>query len=494
MEPATATPPHVRKPWAKSIAPTYISLFLWLVYFDQLGRRALPTGGLIWCVLGAATGGLLCYLLLYYAPAMWGQKTGLTTEVLSTSTFGERGSTWFARLLVGLVQVIWMAISTRYAASWSLQGLVSLGLLNPHSMQPLILGASTLPSIVFLITSVTWMFAAALVGNYLVRVIIALMNVYPIFPAFALGLVTLIALKGTAGQPAGVNAPPMLMASTPQGGLEAFMLVVQWIFGFFACSATAAADWGAISRSPKDVRLGGLVGVFFAAWIVATLGLLVVAGTLGSASAPPQPLNLGPRVEATFQNALLMGMPAWVAGGTFLFFGVASLAPTCYAAFLLGTNLAGIWPRWSRRRWILLATPFAWLLSISQVPTRLEDIYTIMGALFAPMIGALAADYLRCRGQWTGARRGVNIPGLAAWGVGFLVGMTPLLGNILGQASLMRFQPAAVLGFVAAYVTYLVLASIGLESTLIEPSSLDATSESPPVSNHAGPADATGQG
>src|SRR3954452_12449806 len=36
-----------RMPWHTSTAPRYIGLFLWVVFFDQLGRRTLPVGGLL---------------------------------------------------------------------------------------------------------------------------------------------------------------------------------------------------------------------------------------------------------------------------------------------------------------------------------------------------------------------------------------------------------------------------------------------------------------
>ncbi len=450
----------VGKPWQTSIAPTYISLFLWLAYFDQLGKGTLASGGLLWCVMGAAAGGLLCYLLLYYAPAMWGQRTGQTTSVLATGTFGVRGAPWFVNLLVGSAQIIWMAISSYYATEWSLQGLVSLGLLSSQSLQSFSLGPVVLPSLLFLITSLAWLYAAALVGSSLVRIIIALMNVYPIFPAISLAVVVLMVLRnGGAPLPKG----GAVQLDDPAGA-DAFKHVVQWVFGFFACSAIAAADWGATSRSTKDVRFGGLVGVFFSSWIVATLALLVVAVAVNPEMAPARPRNPVSAIDATFRSALLMGVPGWLAGITFILFGLAALAPTCYASFILGGRFSEVWPRWSRFRWILLATPLAWVLLILKVSTRLETIYTVMGALFSPVLAALAADYLRSRGEWKGPRSGINFPGVVAWGVGVVVGILPLVGEALGNPGLMRLQPASVLGFVAAYFTYLLLALAGGES------------------------------
>ena len=43
--PEPGTPPALeRKSWQTSTAPTYIGLFLWVVYFDQLPRWTLAVG------------------------------------------------------------------------------------------------------------------------------------------------------------------------------------------------------------------------------------------------------------------------------------------------------------------------------------------------------------------------------------------------------------------------------------------------------------------
>src|SRR3954447_11873666 len=115
--PSAASPPSatvpvgiIRKPWHTGTAPKYISLFLWVAFFDQLGRRTLAIGGLRPSVLGAAAAGLLCYVLLYYVPAMWGFRSGKPLTTLGTSTFGVTGSIWITDVLMGLAQVVWFAV------------------------------------------------------------------------------------------------------------------------------------------------------------------------------------------------------------------------------------------------------------------------------------------------------------------------------------------------------------------------------------------------
>lgn len=468
---ALAAPRLEPKSWQTSVAPTYIGLFLWVVFFDQLGRKTLSVGGLGWSVLGAAAGAVLCTLLLYHVPAMWGHRSGRPLPVLGASTFGTRGSVALLIAGLGLAQVVWLAVSTFYAVDWTFQGLSSLGLLNLHALRPVLpgawlgLGTSAVPALrspLFLITSLCWICWAVLVGHYLVRIIAALMNIYPIFPALMLGTAMLLTLKGVRGfHPLALD--PASGQPVQAGGPQAFVMMIQMIFGFFATAGLAGADWGTVCRTPRDVRLGGWVGVGLASWVVATLALLTVAGALGQFPAPP---GLSARAGVgnfSFRVALVLGVPERLAGAMFLIFGLASLAPTCYAAFVMGHRLTALWPRVSRLGWTLLGTAAAWTLVATGAAIRLEEIFTVLGALFAPMAGAMAADYVRSRGAWPGIRPGYNPPGMAAWAVGVVVGLVPLVGLGTSWTGAARFQPASVYGFVAAFLVDTVLARLGLE-------------------------------
>src|SRR5882672_1763226 len=93
------------KPWQTGLAPVYIGMFLWVAFFDQLGRRALPVGGLGWSLLGAAVAGPLGYLLLFRGPALWGRRAGRGLSAVASATFGSKGSAMVPGLLVGVGQV-----------------------------------------------------------------------------------------------------------------------------------------------------------------------------------------------------------------------------------------------------------------------------------------------------------------------------------------------------------------------------------------------------
>src|SRR4051812_33083466 len=161
-----APTPIAHRSWHSTTAPKYIGLFLWVVFFDQLGRRTLAPGGLMPSLLGVLVAGLLCYLFLYHVPAMWGFRTGRPLTTLGTSTFGVSGSPWLTGVLMGLAQVAWFAVATSYAVDLTFDGLVSCRLMSPESLRPIELGGLRLPSLLYLVTALTWSFASAMVGHY----------------------------------------------------------------------------------------------------------------------------------------------------------------------------------------------------------------------------------------------------------------------------------------------------------------------------------------
>ena len=307
LQAALSSPPLERAGGLLNLAPQYVGLFLWVVFFDPLARWTLAIGGLGPSILGAAVAGLLCAWLLFYVPAMWGMRTGRPMIVVASSTFGARGATWVPFGLMALVQVLWFAVATYYATELTLRGLVAGRLLDPRHLAPVAIGGLTLKSPLFLVTSLFWSYAAALVGYYLVGVIAALMKVFPVFMALSLVLATLLTLGGiTADRPPVVE--PAGGGSVAFDGLRAFALMIQLVFGFFATAGAASADWGAVARDPGDVRRVGWVGVALASWIVATLALLTVAGAWGRSAASSAGASLAVGGALSFRWAVEVGI------------------------------------------------------------------------------------------------------------------------------------------------------------------------------------------
>ena len=179
-----------RKPWRTGVAPQLIALFLWVVFFDQLPRRTLMIGGLLPSVMGATAGGLLAYLFLYYGPATRGFRTRKSFAEVATSAFGVNGSKYFAAILLGLGQVVWIAVAAFAAVDFHVRGLVACGLLKGDRLKPILWHGLTLRHPVFLAIAFAWCLAMVFAVRYFMRWIAALLEVYPIIPALILFGVT----------------------------------------------------------------------------------------------------------------------------------------------------------------------------------------------------------------------------------------------------------------------------------------------------------------
>ena len=73
--------------------------------------------------MGVGGRGLLCFGLYYYVPAMLGMQTGRTLYVVGTSTFGTTGGFLIPGILMGLLQVGWVAVDAAIATGFIMKGL-----------------------------------------------------------------------------------------------------------------------------------------------------------------------------------------------------------------------------------------------------------------------------------------------------------------------------------------------------------------------------------
>jgi len=489
------------KPWQTGLAPAYIGVFLWIAFSDQLGRRALPVGGLACAMLGALAAGPLGYLLLFRVPATWGFAAGKPLDSVAEATFGERGARLVPGLLLGLGQVLLFAVAVGYAAGLIFAGLVQGGLLDPRSLRPLTIGGAALPSPLFLATSLFWALATALVSLRFTRWIAALMQYFPVFPAALLAVAMVGTMAGLRGfRPSGIDPLSGVLLSDREGAISAFLLTFQWVFAFTAMVGVAGADWGMGSSSPRDVRVGGWLGVGLAPVVVAALALIAVAGHEGtrmpvepSGFEPPRTYGKRPPAGSTLRDgpgpASEPGGPASDAGAAppftlraamaggfdrrlgaamLVVFGLGSLAPACYASFGYGLRLSTLGPGISRIAWTLLATIAAWLLIVAGWSDRPGTVFDLLGAGFAPVAGAMAADFALRRGRWPGPRRGYNPAGLAAWAIGAAVGAAPTIARgLLHDGRLDAIRPASLAAFGFAFAAYGLLALLRLESAQV---------------------------
>jgi cytosine permease len=232
-------------------------------------------------------------------------------------------------------------------------------------------------------------------------------------------------------------------------------MIIQVVVGFFATAGAAGVDFGMNSRNAHDVRYGGLVGVALAILVAGGLPLMAVAGAK----------VLYPSQADLQFSSVIENTGGIVATAMFGLFALASIAPACVSSFIAGNSFATMIPGVSRLASTMVGAAIAAVLAITGVADNLINLFTIIGASFGPICGAMMADYLLSGKKWSGPREGISIAGYGAWAVGFVVGILPFLP--LPPNVVANLQPAAVYSFIAGFVVYVILAKAGLQGKVV---------------------------
>lgn len=422
---SSPNPPQNRAPWYANTAPSYAGVFLWIAFYISLAQNTIVHASLGLCILALAVAGLLSYALFYYAPAMLGMKTGFPLYVVGASTFGTLGGYIMPGLLMGLLQIGWFAVGTYFSTRFILNGVHS-------DAQP-----GSLP---FIIIGIVWGYVMAFVGvkgiQYVAKVSL-LLNAIPFL------MILIVFVKTAPGISGYVPADP--------SPFLAFTLLLQIVIGFFATAGAAGADFGMNNRNATDVRWGGLVGIACAILYAGGLPILSVAGAR----------VLNPSVQSYSYDAVISSLGGLLATAMFFLFALASIGPACFCAFIAGNSFSTMIPGVKRMSSTMAGVTIAIILAVTGVAADLVGFFTIVGASFGPICGAMAADYLLSGKQWKGPRDGINWAGYAAWAVGFAIGILPNLP--VSPELKTSAQPAVLYSFIAGFVIYALLAKLGLE-------------------------------
>jgi cytosine permease len=205
------------------------------------------------------------------------------------------------------------------------------------------------------------------------------------------------------------------------------------------------------NRNEKDVRWGGLVGIAGAILFAGGLPILSVAGAH----------VLNPNVQGYSYDTVIASIGGVLATAMFFLFTIASIGPACFCAFIAGNSFSTMIPGVKRMSSTMAGVTVAIVLAVTGVAANLIGFFTIVGASFGPICGAMAADYLLSGRRWAGPREGINWAGYIAWAVGFVIGILP---NLPVSAEIRAYsQPAVLYGFIAGFVVYAILAKAGLE-------------------------------
>lgn len=416
-------PNDKRVPWYKSIAPSYAgAVFLSVPAFATVAL-VLPYTDLGAALLGLLISALICFGL-YYVSAMWGMQTGYPLYIVGTSTFGTVGGYLFPGLFMGLLQIGWYGVTTYFSAIFICQ---TFG----WEAAPL--------SVPFTLVGVGWGLAFAFFAIRGLKYVAAISTYLPIVP---LAMIAGAAWRGWPG----------LADFTPWEAdqLKGTLLLIDLIVGYSASAMAAGADFARETRHAGDVWKGGLTGISLACFVTGALSYVALAGVNSQ----------HPGAHITDFPAAIQALGGFLAATMALLFALSSTSPTAFVGFLIGNSLSTMIPPLGRERATLAGVVVGIILAVTGWAGQLGAFFGLVGASFGPIIGAMTADYLLIGGRWPGPRRGISLPGYAAWVLGFVVGILP--NPMLGSG--LHYAPAGLYAVLVGFVVYLVLAKAGLET------------------------------
>ena len=311
---------------------------------------------------------------------MLGMQTGYPLYVVGSSTFGTAGGYVMPGLLMGLLQVGWFAVGTFFAARFMLNGF----------------GSNAAPgSLPFILVGVVWGYSMAWIGvagiQYVARLALYL-NAIPL-------LMILVVFFQVRGGIAGIRAGP--------GPLQPIRGVYHDDPDHHRLLRHGRRGGRGFrhEQPPRGGRPEGRAGGH--AWplsFAAGLPLLSVAGA---------PVLYPGKMAHLRQRAGGIGGP--LATAMFFLFTIASIPSACFCAFIASNSFSTMLPGVKRMSSTMAGMTVAIVLAVSGVAENLIGFFTIVGASFGPICGAMAADYLLAGKRWAGPREGVNLAGYGAW-------------------------------------------------------------------------------
>lgn len=416
-----------RAPWYKNTFPAYAGIFLWVAFYLGLAGPTISLASPWLCIVALIVAGFLCFGLFYYASGMLGMQTGRTLYIVGTSTFGARGGYFIPGILMGLLQIGWFSVATYFAADYIMNGL--------HAT------SKTL----FVVIALIWAYILAWIAIKGIRYVARLAQFLNWVPLIMI-LIVFFANIGGISQYKPVH---------PDSG-SGFLAVLAIVIGFFATAGAAGADFCMSNRNRRDVALGGLTGITLAIVVAGGLPILAVAGHIGKTGGTPN-----------FDFAATISSVGSIAPIMFFLFAAASLVPTCFCAFIVSNSFGTMIPKVPRSASTVVGVTIGALLAITGVADHLITFFTIVGASFGPICGAMAADYLLAGRKWSGPRRGINWVGYIAWAVGFVVGILKYIPHV--PASWVHAdRPAVLFSFFVGFILYWILAKGGLRPDTVE--------------------------
>jgi cytosine permease len=458
---AKPNPPGNRAPWYKNTAQVYAGIMLWFVFWNQIPLGAGADGyskfaggtlaqGLGVAFFGLVAAALVCHFLFYLVPGTLGMKTGLPLYIVGTSTYGARGGFLMPGFLMGLLQFGWLAVNGFFAGFL---------LVEPFFDDP----SKAMGSVPHAIVASAWIILGAFMGVKGIKYVARVATFLPLIPLTIL-VILLVATIGGVGsfdsqalvRAGEQSTPPAIGVQPPLTTFAVLALLATYVVGFFATAGAAGADFGMNNRNAKDVHLGGGVGVALSTVLAGGIALLIVAGAYGSGM-----VTSGAVMEPT---RLMKNIVGEKAAAVFMYLlAIAAFPPACFSAFIAANSFKTTLP--NVKPWIScgLGAIVAIILAVTGWAGNAIGVFSIIGASFGPVCGAMMADYLLSGSKWAGPRAGFNPAGWISWVLGFAVGAADF---IPGVAGVVPCPPVAA--FIVGFIVYAILAKTDLQSKSLQ--------------------------
>ncbi len=436
---AKPLPQANRVPWFKTTAQTYAGIMLWFVFWDQVPGGGVMSQGIGTAFVGLIAAALICHFLFYLVPGILGMSTGLPLYVVGTSTYGVQGGFIMPGLLMGLLQYGWLAVNAFFAA---------ILLCAPFGQ-----GAGTAAHA---IVATVWTIAAAFMGIKGIKYVARVATFLPLIPL----IILIVLLVQTLGGVGSFDASKVIPADKTMSSFGVIALMLTVIVGFFATAGAAGTDIASSNRDKKDVHLGGLAGIAGATIFAGGAALLIVAGAhgLGKADAGV--------VSPTAMMSGIMGDK--VAKVFWYLLAIAAFPPACFSSLIAANSFRTTLPKVNPLISCGLGTLVAIILAVTGYAGDAVAVFSVIGASFGPICGAMVADYLLSGCKWAGPRAGFNPAGWVSWALGFIVGAGGFIAQITKVEAFAKIPAPPVAAFVVGFVVYLVLAKIGMQSKTLE--------------------------
>ena len=500
---ANPNPKSKRIGWLTTTAAMYAGVMLWFVFWEGIPTGGQPvlggvlTQGLGLAVVALVLAALINHFLFFLVPGLLGMKTGFTLTVVGTSTFGVRGGYFMPGLLMGLLQLGWLSVSA-HASGLLLTSLVSGAELPVVRDAALLSGVGMLRAGI----SVVWIVVATLIGMKGAKYVGMLASFVPFIPIAVLLLLLVSTIGGigkfdrtilreTGPETAKIawdkkakenpdskeiqetaekaekfaaEAKPVTLFGNERLGV--FALILTYVIGFFATAGAAGVDIGSNNKDSRAIQWGGLVGIVLTTCLTGTIAFIAVVGSQHSLLADHQHLlatyNVNALFEPIFQNTIITYI-------CMLSLALVAFPSSCFPALLSANAFRTTFPKVNLNVSCGVGVLVACFLAVSGLAGKSGDVFTVIGASFGPICGAMAADYLLAGRKWAGPRDGFNIPGWTAWFFGFIVGgISLVVEKFLGMTMPFEIPCPPLSAFFVGFLLYAILAKTGFESKVLD--------------------------